>query len=82
MGLPPGVAVPLDQGELAKSLGRLAADRSSLDGMAQTASRLAAGRGWPQVARRHLELYDRVASGTVGEAPVAIDTESDQLESV
>lgn len=82
MGLPPGLAVSLDQGELAESLRMMAADRSSLEGMAQTASRLAAGRGWPQVARRHLELYDRVASGTVGEAPVAIDAESDQLESV
>ena len=80
MGLPPELAVSLDQGELAEGLRRLAAARSSLAEMAQAVSRMAAGRGWPRVARRHLELYDRVAS--VGEAPVAIDPETDQLESV
>lgn len=82
MSLPPEVAVSLDQGELADRLRGLAADRFSLAEMRQATNRMVAGRGWPEVARRHLEFYDRIASGTLGEAPVGIDAEPDQLESV
>lgn len=82
MGLPAELAVSLDPGELAERLCSLAADRSSLAEMRQATRRMAAGRGWPDVARRHLELYERVASGTPDTAPVAIDPASDQLEAV
>ncbi|HEX6301454.1 MAG TPA: glycosyltransferase [Acidimicrobiia bacterium] len=82
MGLSPELAVSLDRVELAERLRRLAADRSSLAEMRQATARMVAGRGWPEVARRHLEIYERVASGTAGRAPLAIDSASDQLEAV
>lgn len=82
MGLPPELAVSLDQGRLAERLRRLAADRSSLAEIGRATVRMGAGRGWAEVARRHLEVYDRAGSGASGKAPVAIDTEPDQLEAL
>jgi glycosyltransferase involved in cell wall biosynthesis len=82
MGLPPELAVSLDRVELTERLRRLAADRSSLAEMGRATARIVAGRGWPRVARRHLELYNRLASGTLGTVPVSIDAVPDQLEAV
>lgn len=82
MSIPPELVVSVDHGELAERLRKLAADRSSLAEMRQATNRMIAGRSWPEVARRHLELYDRIASGTSSKAPGSIGAVSDQLESV
>lgn len=63
MGLPPESSVSLDGGELAERLGRLACDRDSLAELRRASTGIGVGRSWPEVAKQHLGLYDRIASG-------------------
>jgi glycosyltransferase involved in cell wall biosynthesis len=61
-GAPPSlVASPLPAG-LARQLRALAADPAEAAVLRTDAAAMAAGRGWPDVARRHLELYEEVAA--------------------
>jgi glycosyltransferase involved in cell wall biosynthesis len=52
----------LDPETLAGRLCSLAADPAERDALAAAAAAMAAGRGWPEVARRHLELYAEVTA--------------------
>ena len=56
-GAPPALAVRLDPAVIAGRLRRLAAEPGERERLRVAAARLAAGRTWPEVARRHLELY-------------------------
>jgi glycosyltransferase involved in cell wall biosynthesis len=56
-GAPGALAVGLDPAPIATRLRRLAASAAERDRLRIAAARLAAGRSWPEVARRHLELY-------------------------
>ena len=51
------LAVDADPAALAERLTRLARDAAALDEVRADTIRLAAGRAWPEVAHRHLELY-------------------------
>jgi glycosyltransferase involved in cell wall biosynthesis len=51
---------PLGPEALAARLAAIAADRSALGELSAATRRLAAGREWPAVADRHLELYREV----------------------
>jgi glycosyltransferase involved in cell wall biosynthesis len=55
------VASPLPAG-IAKQLRALAADPAEATVLRTDAAEMAAGRGWPDVARRHLALYEEVAA--------------------
>jgi glycosyltransferase involved in cell wall biosynthesis len=59
-GAPPGLAVPRGSAALAERLRELAADPAAGALLRERAATMAAGRGWPDVARRHLELYEGV----------------------
>ncbi|MEA2294987.1 MAG: hypothetical protein QOE86_2626, partial [Solirubrobacteraceae bacterium] len=61
-GAPTTLRTGLDPAELAARLRRLADDPAQRAGLGEAAARMAAGRGWPEVARRHLELYGEVAA--------------------
>ena len=50
-------AVPTDPAAIAARLDALAADRADRERLRAAAATLAAGRSWPEVARRHLDLY-------------------------
>ena len=52
--------MPLDPQGLADRLGELARERSQLAELAQRTRKLRDGRSWPQVAERHLSLYEEV----------------------
>lgn len=54
---PPAMAVPADAGAVAARLQRLATQPGVLAELGRATRGLAAGRSWPEVARRHLELY-------------------------
>jgi glycosyltransferase involved in cell wall biosynthesis len=56
-GAPGALAVGLDPAEIARRLLTLAEDRAEHERLRATTRALAAGRTWPEVARRHLELY-------------------------
>jgi glycosyltransferase involved in cell wall biosynthesis len=56
-GAPAGRAVGAEPAAIAARLRRLAADRGERDRLRAAAGALRAGRSWPEVARRHLELY-------------------------
>jgi glycosyltransferase involved in cell wall biosynthesis len=58
-GAPGSLAVGADPAEIAARLRELALADGALDRLRTDARRLAAGRTWPEVARRHLELYGR-----------------------
>jgi len=53
----PALAVGPDPADVAARLGALAADPDGLADLRASAATLARGRTWPEVARRHLELY-------------------------
>jgi glycosyltransferase involved in cell wall biosynthesis len=55
---PPELAVEPDPAAIAARLRALAADRTALALLGERTATLAAGRSWPEVARRHLELYE------------------------
>jgi glycosyltransferase involved in cell wall biosynthesis len=54
---PEALAVPSDPAAIAARLDILAADPGERERLREAASTLAAGRTWPEVARRHLDLY-------------------------
>ena len=58
-GAPGALAVGADPAAIAGRLRALAADAGERERLRDAARRLAAGRTWPEVARRHLELYGR-----------------------
>jgi glycosyltransferase involved in cell wall biosynthesis len=57
VGAPEELAVPTDPAAIAARLGALAGDRADRERLRTAAATLAAGRSWPEVARRHLDLY-------------------------
>jgi glycosyltransferase involved in cell wall biosynthesis len=57
VGAPDELAVPTDPAAIAGRLDALAADRAERERLRAAAATLAAGRSWPEVARRHLDLY-------------------------
>jgi glycosyltransferase involved in cell wall biosynthesis len=57
VGAPDVLAVPTDPAASAARLDVLAADPGERERLRDAASTLAAGRTWPEVARRHLDLY-------------------------
>jgi glycosyltransferase involved in cell wall biosynthesis len=61
-GAPPALRTGLDPAELGARLRVLADDPAQRAALADAAAVMAAGRGWPEVARRHLELYEEVAA--------------------
>jgi glycosyltransferase involved in cell wall biosynthesis len=56
-GAPPALTVDVDPAALAVRVRSLAANRPALAALRSEASSMAAGRRWPEIARRHLELY-------------------------
>jgi glycosyltransferase involved in cell wall biosynthesis len=59
-GAPAVMRVPPGAAALADRLHGLAADPAATTALRDAARAMAAGRSWPEVARRHLELYDEV----------------------
>jgi glycosyltransferase involved in cell wall biosynthesis len=57
IGAPEPLAVDLDPAALAARLRALAANPPALAALRAETEKMASGRGWPEVARRHLELY-------------------------
>ncbi|MBB4661936.1 glycosyltransferase [Conexibacter arvalis] len=57
---PLALTAPPTAPELAERLRALAADRDGLEPLRARAADFAAGRAWPAVADRHLELYEEV----------------------
>ncbi|MFP3882738.1 MAG: glycosyltransferase [Actinomycetota bacterium] len=62
MTLPDGMAVSLEDGELAERLRRLANDPRLLADLGRASSRVVSGRTWSEVAERHLWLYRSAAA--------------------
>ena len=60
MDAPAALRTPVEPEALAARLRALAADPAARVALAEAAAQLAAGREWPAVARRHLELYAEV----------------------
>jgi glycosyltransferase involved in cell wall biosynthesis len=58
-GAPRALAVGSDPAAIATRLRALAANEAERERLRAAAGRLAAGRTWPEIARRHLELYGR-----------------------
>ena len=56
-GAPGALAVGLDPARIAVRLRELAGSPAQRERLRAAAARLAVGRTWPEVARRHLELY-------------------------
>jgi len=65
MGLPSDSSVSLNGGELAERLRRLARDRDSLAELRRVSIAMAGGRSWPEMAKLHLRLYDRIVSDEI-----------------
>lgn len=59
-GAPPEMVVPLDPAGMAARFRDLAADRSRLERLLAVSQPLAGGRSWPELAARHLALYEEV----------------------
>jgi glycosyltransferase involved in cell wall biosynthesis len=79
MNLPTELAVSLDPEGLAGRLRRLASNRESLAELARCSARVPARRLWPDVARRHLRLYDEASEvASIG----TVQGDRGQLESV
>jgi glycosyltransferase involved in cell wall biosynthesis len=57
VGAPDELAVDIDPAAIAARLDTLARDAGRRGRLHAAASRLAAGRSWPEIARRHLDLY-------------------------
>ena len=57
VGAPDELAVPTDPAAIAARVAALAADVAGRERLRAAAATLASGRGWPEVARRHLDLY-------------------------
>jgi glycosyltransferase involved in cell wall biosynthesis len=57
VGAPDELAVPTDPAAIAARLAALAADGAGRERLRAAAATLASGRSWPEVARRHLDLY-------------------------
>ncbi|MFN8204019.1 MAG: glycosyltransferase [Solirubrobacteraceae bacterium] len=70
-GAPARLVAPRDPRALAGALRTLVGDRAGLGELAATARTMTADREWPAVARRHLELYARVAGRAGPESEVA-----------
>lgn len=60
IGAPDPVTVPLEPSALARRLTELATEQKRLDALSEACRAFGAGRSWPEVARRHLELYEEV----------------------
>lgn len=60
VGFPAELSVPLDGPGLAARLRQLAQDRVLLGELTERTRQLRDGRSWPQVAERHLSLYEEV----------------------
>jgi glycosyltransferase involved in cell wall biosynthesis len=60
-GAPGALAVGADPAAIAARLRTLAADGGERERLRAAARGLSTGRTWPEIARRHLELYGRVA---------------------
>ncbi len=77
VGAPVEVTFGAAPGELARRLGELAVDRSGLQPLRWAARRMAAGRSWREVARRHLDLYSDLGDdGSVGGVPGTLASRS------
>jgi glycosyltransferase involved in cell wall biosynthesis len=61
-GAPSALSVEPGEEALAARLRALVGDRKALEGLRDAAAGMAAGRSWPEVARRHLELYQEVGA--------------------
>jgi len=72
MGLPSAVSVSLEEVELAECLRTYAAHRDRLAQLRQAGAGVIRGRSWPEVAERHLRLYQRVASGESDTPPLRV----------
>jgi glycosyltransferase involved in cell wall biosynthesis len=59
-GLPPRASTPLEPALLAERLRSLARRGTELAELSRWSGGLAEGRSWPQVAKRHLEIYEEV----------------------
>jgi glycosyltransferase involved in cell wall biosynthesis len=65
-GAPGALAVGPDPAAIAVRLRGLAAKPAERERLRAAAARMAAGRSWPEVARRHLELYGSSLRGRSG----------------
>ncbi len=61
IGAPGGIAVGSDPSDISERLLQLAGDAGERERLRRAAGGLATGRTWPEIARRHLELYRRPA---------------------
>lgn len=68
LGASPAMSVPMEPESVAERLIELAANPLRLREVSAATQQLAGGRTWPDVARRHVALYEEVidASGTAG----------------
>jgi glycosyltransferase involved in cell wall biosynthesis len=64
VGAPRDATVPLDPDALGARLAALTEDPSRLQPLAEVSRRLAQGRSWATVARRHLDLYGDLTDGS------------------
>jgi glycosyltransferase involved in cell wall biosynthesis len=60
IGAPSGVTMPLEPSALRDRLVELATRPERLEALSESCRAFGAGRSWPEVARRHLELYEEV----------------------
>lgn len=60
IGAPPPLAAPAEPAALAARLADLAGNRRAVEELGGASRQLARGRSWPEVARRHLDLYEEV----------------------
>jgi glycosyltransferase involved in cell wall biosynthesis len=60
VGFPTELSVPIEPGPLAERLAELALRGPDLESLADHTRRLGQDRSWPQVAKRHLEIYKEV----------------------
>lgn len=60
-GAPGELTVPADAGAVAARLSRLAREPAARAALARATRGMAAGRSWPEVARRHLHVYGSTA---------------------
>ncbi|MFP5488265.1 MAG: hypothetical protein ACLGHQ_08175, partial [Acidimicrobiia bacterium] len=64
VGAPSTLVTPLDPVRLARELDRLAGDPRAVRTYADWTAILRREREWPDVARRHIEIYEEVRRGT------------------
>jgi glycosyltransferase involved in cell wall biosynthesis len=73
IGFPPSLALPVEPAAMGRRLAELAADRPRLADLADHTAALQVGRSWPEVARRHLDLYEEVTGAQrSSRRPVAV----------